>query len=86
VDLGSSVAAEPGEQRFSVTRKEFVPMLCLGRKVSQEVVIRVPAGPAREIVVTLIEVRGSYIREGYTADKEVEIHRRESLDKKGDAS
>jgi len=50
-------------------------MLVLSRQRDEDVIITTPEG--REIVVTVVEVRGEKVRLGLVADKEVAIHRRE---------
>ena len=56
-------------------------MLCLSRKVNEEVVVTVP--PSSEptvVVVTTVETRRDKVRLGFVAKQDVTIHRREVQD------
>lgn len=46
-------------------------MLVLTRRVSQSIVI------GKDVVVTVLEVRGDQVRIGVTAPREVDVHREE---------
>jgi sRNA-binding carbon storage regulator CsrA len=54
-------------------------MLILSRREGETITIRVPAGPARVIVLTAEECRHDKMRIGLVADREVEIYRSELL-------
>lgn len=50
-------------------------MLVMSRKRTEEIVVTTPEG--REIVITLVEIRGDKVRLGVQAATEVRIDRRE---------
>ena len=50
-------------------------MLVLTQRVGEAVVIRFPAGPARELRVNIVRVTGGKVRVGYQADPAVKIDR-----------
>jgi carbon storage regulator CsrA len=57
-------------------------MLVLSRKPGEEVVIKVPPSTMeREITVTTCECPYGKVRLGFTADKDVPIHRKELLER-----
>lgn len=52
-------------------------MLTLARKVDEVIVIDHPDG---KIEVMVVRIRGGSVRLGFTAPREIEIHRREVYD------
>ena len=50
-------------------------MLVLTQRVGEAVVIRFPAGPARDVRVTVVKFEDARMRIGYEADMEVKIDR-----------
>lgn len=52
-------------------------MLVLTRKPLEEVVIRTEQG---DINVSIVEIRGDKVRLGFSASKDIPIHRKEVMD------
>lgn len=52
-------------------------MLVLSRKKNERLLVRVPAGPARDVWITVVEIRGDKVRLGLQADDDVDLHREE---------
>lgn len=56
-------------------------MLVLSRKKNEPIVIDVPAGPARQIRIMPVDLRGDRVRLGVDAERDVTVHRQEVKDR-----
>jgi sRNA-binding carbon storage regulator CsrA len=57
---------------------ERIPMICLRREAGDEVVITVPPSTeSRRIVISTYQIRESYVKLGFVADRDIAIYRGE---------
>jgi carbon storage regulator CsrA len=52
-------------------------MLVLSRKTQESVMVGAPGSIERMLKVTVVEIRGGYVRLGFEADTKIAIHRSE---------
>lgn len=53
-------------------------MLVLSRKTNESIVVTLPDG--RDVVLTVVEIRGDKVRLGITAARDIAVHREEIWD------